>query len=160
MTLPWIPNQFVRNQVHSKRLAIETIILEQKDLVESLDETTENIKELKRDIEILNKDNELSFQELRRYGKNPSNLAAGDNIGGTDDNNNNEVTTDMESEEYAILEEEEEVLVQRIDTLEKSIQKSAMKRLGDRYARVCVCVCVCVGHMAISFVWFLIQQCW
>jgi len=126
--LPWIPNQFVRNQIRTKKLAIETIIQEQKDRVESLDETTQKIKEIKQEIESLHRDNELSFQELKQNGKTPGNLAAGDEgVAGVSS------VTDMESEEYAALEMEEEVLVNRIDRLERSIQQSAVKRLGDRY---------------------------
>ena len=136
--LPWIPNQFVRNQIRTKKLAIETIIQEQKDRVESLDETTQKIKEIKQEIESLHKDNELSFQELKQNGKTPENLAAGDEgIAGVSS------ITDMESEEYAALEVEEEVLVNRIDRLEKSIQQSAVKRLGDRCVHACMYVCMC-----------------
>jgi len=108
-------------------LVIETIIQEQKGLVESLDETTQKIKELKQDVEISHKDNELSFQELKRNGKNPGNLAAGEIVTGASR------ITNMDTEEYLKLEEEEEVLVNRIDRLENSIQQSAVKRLGDRY---------------------------
>lgn len=126
--LPWIPNQFVRNQVRSTKLAIDNIIREQKDMVENLDETTGKIKQLKQEVENLHKDNELSFQELKQNGKTPENLAAGDEtVEGTSK------ITDMKSEEYAKMEEEEEVLVNRIDRLEKNIQQSAVKRLGDRY---------------------------
>jgi septal ring factor EnvC (AmiA/AmiB activator) len=125
--LPWIPNQFVRNQVRSTKLAIDNIIREQKDMVENLDETTGKIKQLKQEVENLHKDNELSFQELKQNGKTPENLAAGDEtVEGTSK------ITDMKSEEYAKMEEEEEVLVNRIDRLEKNIQQSAVKRLGDR----------------------------
>jgi hypothetical protein len=125
--LPWIPNQFVRNQVRSSKRAIETIIREQKDMVENLDQTTEKIKQLKQDVENLHKDNELSFQELKQNGKSPENLAAGDEtVEGSSS------ITDMESDEYSKMEEEEEVLINRIDRLEKNIQKSAVKRLGDR----------------------------
>lgn len=126
--LPWIPNQFVRHQIRSKKHEIETLIQDQKDLVERLDTTHDKIKELKLEVEHLHKDNELSYQELKFNGKSPENLAAGDKeaTGGS-------TITDMESEEYAKMEEEEEVLVNRIDRLEKSIQKSAVKRLGARY---------------------------
>lgn len=126
--LPWIPNQFVRNQIRAKKAEIETIIQDQTDLVERLDKTHEKIKELKLEVENLHKDNELSYQELKFNGKTPENLAAGDKeaTGGSS-------ITDMESEEYAKMEEEEETLVNRIDRLEKTIQKNAVKRLGDRY---------------------------
>ena len=129
--IPWVPNQFVRNQVKSKKLSIDTIIQEQKDLVKSLDETTENIKELKHEVENLYKDNDLSYQELRHHGKTPENIAAGDKLV-----TEGSSVTDMESEEYAKMEELEEVLVNRIDRLEKTIRKDAAKRLGDRYALV------------------------
>ena len=128
--LPWIPNQFVRNQVKSKKLALETIVQEQKDMVKKLDETTEKIKHLKREVEDLHRDNEFSYQELKNNGKTPENLAAGDESVTTASS-----ITDMESEEYAKMEEEEEVLMNRIDRLEKSIQKDAVKRITDR----CVC---------------------
>ena len=129
--LPWIPNQFVRNQVRSKKLVLETIVQEQKDMVKKLDETTEKIKNLKKEVEDLHKDNELSYQELKHNGKTPQNLAAGDES----------VTiassiTDIESEEYAKLEEEEEILMNRIDRLEKRIQKDSAKRLTDRYVQL------------------------
>eukprot|EP00536_Pseudo-nitzschia_multiseries_P005802 jgi/Psemu1/65267/estExt_Genemark1.C_1160028 len=120
----------VRSQVKSKRIDIETIVQEQRALVDNLDATTAKIKDLKREVEILHKDNELSFQELRQNGKTPGNIAAGEGdpeagVGGG--------TADMESEGYAKMEEEEEILVQRIDRLEKNIQKSAVKRLSERY---------------------------
>lgn len=128
--LPWVPNLFfLRSEMRLKKLALETIIKEQKDIVESLDETTESIKELKRDVEFLNKDNELSFQELKRNGKSPENLAAG-GVGG-DKAYGGGTIADMESEEYQALEEEEELLVERIDQLEKHIQQSAIKRLSE-----------------------------
>lgn len=126
--VPWMPNQFTRYEVRAKKLALELVLEEQKDLVERLDKTTEKIRQLKQEVESLHKDNELSYQELKRNGKIPGNLAAGDE----------EVTgensiTNVESEEYAKLEEEEEILVNRIDRLEKSIQKSAVKRLTNSY---------------------------
>ena len=126
--LPWIPNQFMRSQMRSKKLALETVMQKQKDMVKQLDETTEKIKNLKKEIDNLHKDNELSYQELKQNGKNPGNLAAGDSS----------VTaassiTDMESEEYAKLEEEEEVLVNRINRLERNIQKESMKRVTEVY---------------------------
>ena len=131
MTIPWIPCHYVRRQVKSKKGAIETIIREQKDLVANLDETTASIKELKHDIEMITKDNELSFQEIRRNVKNPGNLAD-DNIAvGT--RADGVPTANIESDEYAKLEEEEEIIVQRIDSLEKSIQKSAEKRISERH---------------------------
>ena len=126
--LPWIPNQFTRYEVRSKRLALEFVVQEQKDLVERLDRTTEKIKELKQEVENLHRDNELSYQELKLNGKTPKNLAADDK-----DIQGETSITDMESEEYAKLEEEEEVLVNRIDRLEKSIQKSAVTRLTEKY---------------------------
>ncbi len=109
-------------------------------MVKELDQTTEKIKNLKREIESLHKDNELSYQELKHNGKNPGNLAAGDSS----------VTaasriTDMESDEYAKLEEEEEVLMNRINRLEKTIQKDSMKRVINTYVHLCffrLVVCV------------------
>mmetsp|Transcript_2433 Transcript_2433/g.6525 ORF Transcript_2433/g.6525 Transcript_2433/m.6525 type:complete len:423 (+) Transcript_2433:211-1479(+) len=130
MLLPWIPNQFVRSQVKSKRIEIETIIQEQKELVKNLDATTSKINDLKEEVEILNKDNELSFQELRRNGKTPGNLAAGEEDSGAGVGGG---TADMESEGYQKIEGEEDILIKRIDKLEKSIQKSAVKRLSKRY---------------------------
>ena len=135
LTAPWIPCHFVRRNVKSKKAEIETIIREQKGLVVLLDETTLRIKKLKSDIEMISKDNELSYQELRRSGKRPEDLAAGS--GGKGKETTTEAgtgtATDMESTEYEEMEEQEEVLVQRIDALEKSIQKSAAARLNDRY---------------------------
>jgi hypothetical protein len=135
VTAPWIPCHFVRRNVKSKKAEIETIIREQKGLVLLLDETTLKIKKLKSDIEMVSKDNELSYQELRRSGKRPEDLAAGSGGEGkgTTTEEGTGTVTDMESTEYEEMEEQEEVLVQRIDALEKSIQKSAMARLNDRY---------------------------
>lgn len=110
---------------------METIIREQKDLVADLDETTASIKELKHDIEMITKDNELSFQEMRRNGKFPGNLVDDNIEGGA--GVDGRTASNIESEEYAKLEEEEEIIVQRIDSLEKSIQKSAEKRISERY---------------------------
>ena len=132
LTAPWIPCHFVRRNVKSKKAEIETIIREQKGLVVLLDETTLRIKKLKSDIEMISKDNELSYQELRRSGKRPEDLAAGSGGKGTTEAGTG-TATDMESTEYEEMEEQEEVLVQRIDALEKSIQKSAAARLNDRY---------------------------
>ncbi|MGK3762513.1 MAG: hypothetical protein ACI8RD_014831 [Bacillariaceae sp.] len=105
-----------------------------------LDDTTLKIKKLKSDIEMISKDNELSYQELRRSGKRPEDLTAGAGEGKetsteaeTGTGTGTGTATDMESTEYEEMEEQEEVLVQRIDTLEKSIQKSAIARLNDRY---------------------------
>lgn len=81
-------------------------------MVEKLDETTANIKELRKEIEILSKDNELSFQEIHRSGR--------------------EIAIDMESEQYAEIEKEEEALVTRIQKLERAIQRSTEKRLNER----------------------------
>ncbi len=126
--LPWIPNQFMQSQMRSKKLALETVMQEQKDMVKQLDETTEKIKNLKKEIDNLHKDNELSYQELKQNGKNPGNLASGDSsVTATSS------ITDMESEEYAKLEEEEEVLVNRINRLERTIQKESMKRVTEVY---------------------------
>ena len=132
LTAPWIPCHFVRRNVKSKKAEIETIIREQKGLVVLLDETTLRIKKLKSDIEMISKDNELSYQELRRSGKRPEDLAAGSGGKGTTEAGTG-TATDMESTEYEEMEEQEEILVQRIDALEKSIQKSAAARLNDRY---------------------------
>lgn len=128
--LPWIPNQFVRSKVKSKRLELETIIQEQKEMVENLDLTTDKIKDLKREVEFLYRDNELSFQELKRNGKTPANLAAGEEDGAAMMGGG---TSDMDSEGYAKIEEDEEILVRRIDKLEKRIQSSAIERLSERY---------------------------
>jgi hypothetical protein len=125
--LPWVPTHFARRQVRSKKLAIDFIIQDQKELVEKLDDRTAKIKELKLDLESLHRDNELSFQELKMNGKSPENLAAGDK-GVTGET----TVTNMESDEYASLEEEEHVLLQRIDRLEKSIQKRSAKRIIQR----------------------------
>jgi hypothetical protein len=142
VTAPWIPCHFVRSNVKSKKVEVETIIREQKGLVILLDDTTLKIKKLKSDIEMISKDNELSYQELRRSGKRPEDLTAGAGEGketsteaetGTGTGTGTGTATDMESTEYEEMEEQEEVLVQRIDTLEKSIQKSAIARLNDRY---------------------------
>jgi len=126
--LPWIPNQFMRSQVKSKKVALETVVQQQKDMVKQLDETTEKIKNLKKEIEDLHKDNELNYQELKYNGKNPGNLAAGDSAVTASSR-----ITDMESDDYAKLEEEEEVLMNRINRLEKTIQKDSMKRVTDTY---------------------------
>jgi len=140
VTAPWIPCHFVRRNVKSKKVEVETIIREQKGLVILLDDTTLKIKKLKSDIEMISKDNELSYQELRRSGKRPEDLTAGAGEGKetsteaeTGTGTGTGTATDMESTEYEEMEEQEEVLVQRIDTLEKSIQKSAIARLNDRY---------------------------
>tara|TARA_B110001450_G_C17556197_1_gene454755 strand:+ start:184 stop:717 length:534 start_codon:yes stop_codon:yes gene_type:complete len=117
-------------------MQIEAIINEQKKLVTNLDETTAKVKELKLDIEMITKDNELSYQELRRNsnyntknnGKNTKeNLAASmEDIEEEDDDNSS-------NKEYEKIEEEEEILVQRIDSLEESIQRAAQKRINKRY---------------------------
>ncbi|KAG7367580.1 cyclophilin type peptidyl-prolyl cis-trans isomerase [Nitzschia inconspicua] len=113
MLLPWIPCQQTRWQIATRKANISSLIQEQKDLVDRLDETTANIKELRKEIEILSKDNELSFQEIHRNGR--------------------EIGMDMESEQYAAIEKEEEALVARIEKLEKAIQKNSEKRLNERY---------------------------
>lgn len=82
-------------------------------MVERLDTVTANIKELRKEIEVLSKDNELSFQEIHRNGR--------------------ELAIDMESQQYSEVEKEEEVLVTRIEKLEKAIQRSSEKRLNERY---------------------------
>lgn len=115
MMLPWIPCQRTSWQIHSRKAAIDTLVLEQKDMVQRLDETTSNMKELKKEIELLTKDNELSFREIHRNGR--------------------EIAIDMESEEYAEIEQEEEALVQRIQKLEIAVQKNSEKRLNERYVR-------------------------
>jgi hypothetical protein len=81
-------------------------------MVELLDETTSKMKELRKDIEILAKDNELSFQQIHRNGK--------------------DMAIDMESEQYADIEKEEEGLVKRIKRLEKAIQTRSENRLMER----------------------------
>jgi hypothetical protein len=81
-------------------------------MVELLDETTSKMKELRKDIEILAKDNELSFQQIHRNGK--------------------DMAIDMESEQYADIEKEEEGLVKRIKRLEKAIQTKSENRLMER----------------------------
>jgi hypothetical protein len=112
LLLPWIPSQRTSWQVQSRRAAIDALLLEQKDMVLRLDETTMNLKELKTEIEILTKDNELSFREIHRNGR--------------------EIAIDMESEQYAEIELEEEGLVKRIQKLENAIQKNSEKRLTER----------------------------
>jgi dsDNA-specific endonuclease/ATPase MutS2 len=112
MMLPWIPCQRIRWQIAARKATISSLIQEQKDMVEKLDETTANIKELRKEIEILSKDNELSFQEIHRSGR--------------------EIAIDMESEQYAEIEKEEEALVTRIQKLERAIQRSTEKRLNER----------------------------
>jgi hypothetical protein len=110
--LPWIPHQRTRWQIKARKGKIDQLILEQKELVQKLDDTTESIRSLKKEIEILTKDNELSFQEIHRSGK--------------------KAVIDMESKEYASLEEEEHALVTRIEKLEKAVQKNSAKRVKDR----------------------------
>lgn len=113
MLLPWIPCQRTRWQISSRKATISSLIEEQKDMVERLDTVTANIKELRKEIEVLSKDNELSFQEIHRNGR--------------------ELAIDMESQQYSEVEKEEEVLVTRIEKLEKAIQRSSEKRLNERY---------------------------
>ena len=115
MLLPWIPSQRTSWQIQARKAAIDTIMLGQKDMVARLDETTSNMKELKKEIEILTKDNELSFREIHRNGQ--------------------ELAIDMESEQYAEVEQQEEALVKRIQKLEVAIQKSSEKRLTERYVQ-------------------------
>jgi hypothetical protein len=81
-------------------------------MVDLLDETTASIKELRQDLEILSKDNELSFQQIHLNGK--------------------DMAIDMESEQYADIEKEEEGLVTRIKRLEKGIQTKSENRLLER----------------------------
>jgi hypothetical protein len=117
MLLPWIPCQQTRSQISSRKYAIALMLQEQKEMVDLLDETTAAIKELREDIEILSKDNELSFQQIHRNGK--------------------DIAIDMESEQYSDIEKEEEGLVTRIKRLEKAIQTNSENRLMERYGDEC-----------------------
>jgi len=160
VTTPWVPCYYVRKIVQSKRLQIEAIINEQKKLVTNLDETTAKVKELKLDIEMITKDNELSYQELRRNsnyntknnGKNTKeNLAASmEDIEEEDDDNSS-------NKEYEKIEEEEEILVQRIDSLEESIQRAAQKRINKRYGNGQYRFRVNVRDKEGDLSWFIIE---
>jgi len=159
VTIPWIPCCFVRKNVQSKKVEILTIIGEQKKLVTGLDETTAKIKEVKLDLEMITNDNELSYQEIRRNGNTPEILAA--SVEGEEEKIDTGAAavsaSDMEGEEYEKREEEEEVLVQRIDTLEKSIQKSAQKRLNERYGNGNYRFKVNVRDQKGDLSWFVIE---
>jgi hypothetical protein len=114
--LPWIPHQRKRWQVSSKRAVIDGMIEEQTRSIQMLDDTTERILILRKDVESLGKENELSFHELRRGGRT--------------------LPDDMESPGYEEEEAIEESLVKRIDKLESTIQASARKRLEQRYVEM------------------------
>lgn len=91
------------------------MIDEQKDLVVQLDEVTQNIRALEKDVVSVTKDNELNFQELERSGKLIK-------------------TQEIQNKEgYEEQEQEEEELIQRIDDLEKAVKLSATRRLEQRY---------------------------
>ena len=79
-----------------------------------LDETTDEIRTLQKEINILTKDNELNFQELDRAGK----LLKTQELG--------------KKEGYEEQEQREEALVQRIDDLEQTVKKTAARRLQQR----------------------------
>jgi len=113
MVLPWIPCQRRYWQIKSRRATINTLLKEQKDMVQQLDDVTGSIQDLKKEIDVLTKDNELSYQEIYRNGKG--------------------LVIDVESEEYEELEEEEEGLVNRIDRLETAIQEVSFQRLTEAY---------------------------
>jgi hypothetical protein len=115
LVLSWIPYQRTRWQVSSKRAIIETLIEEQKKSIQMLDETTERIRILRKDVEIITKDNELSFQEFHRSGGLPDSM-----------------TTPAGDEEDQQVEEN---LLKRIEKLEKGIQVASRKRLDRRYVR-------------------------
>jgi len=159
VTIPWIPCCFVRKHVQSKKVEILTTIGEQKKLVTGLDETTAKIKEVKLDLEMITNDNELSYQEIRRNGNTPEILAA--SVEGEEEKIDTGAAagaaSDMEGEEYEKREAEEEVLVQRIDALEKSIQKSAQKRLNERYGNGNYRFKVNVRDQKDDLSWFVIE---
>lgn len=115
LLLSWVPHQRTRWQVSSKRAIIEDMIEEQKNSIQMLDETTERIRILRKDVEIITKDNELSFQEIHRRGGLPENMK----------------TTAGDEEDQEV----ETNLLKRIDKLEKGIQVAARKRLDRRYVR-------------------------
>jgi septal ring factor EnvC (AmiA/AmiB activator) len=115
MVLPWIPAQITRSTALSKQKEIQSMIDEQKDLVVQLDEVTQNIRALEKDVVSVTKDNELNFQELERSGKLLK-------------------TQEIQNKEgYEEQEQEEEELIQRIDDLEKAVKLSATRRLEQRY---------------------------
>jgi hypothetical protein len=113
MILPWIPRQQTQWKIASQRAEIHALITEQHGFVKNLDTTTEQIRTLKHGVEVFTKENEASFQELH---------------GGT-------TTPDLENEQYMEVEKAEEVFVQRIDGLEKHIQKTSTKLVQQRYER-------------------------
>jgi hypothetical protein len=115
LLFPWIPHQRTRWLVSSKRAIIEAMIDEQKKSIKMLDETTERIRTIRKDVESLTKDNELSFLEFHRSGKLPADM----------------VSTAGDEEDQQV----ELNLLKRIDKLEKGIQTAARKRLDQRYVQ-------------------------
>mmetsp|Transcript_24614 Transcript_24614/g.28128 ORF Transcript_24614/g.28128 Transcript_24614/m.28128 type:complete len:139 (+) Transcript_24614:368-784(+) len=108
---------------------------------------------------MITNDNELSYQEIRRNGNTPEILAA--SVEGEEEKIDTGAAagaaSDMEGEEYEKREAEEEVLVQRIDALEKSIQKSAQKRLNERYGNGNYRFKVNVRDQKDDLSWFVIE---
>lgn len=114
MILPWFPAQTTRWTMHSQKTAIQAMMEEQKDLVSQLDETTDRIRQLQKDINRLTTENELSYQELDRHGK----LIKTQEL--------------MDNETYTKQEEVEEAFVKRIDELETNVKATATRRLETR----------------------------
>ena len=119
MFLPWIVTQRTYWQVKSRRSTMEELLDRQKDLIQKLDDTTSNMKKLREDIDLLTKDNEMTYQEIQRQSKNMKVLA-------------DHPLDNMESEEYEAMEKDEESLMTRITKLERAIQKNSHKRLTER----------------------------
>lgn len=98
---------------------MEALLNKQKDLIQKLDDTTANMKKLREDIDLVTKDNEMTYQEIQRQSKDLKVLAE-------------HPLDNVESEEYETMEKDEESLMTRITKLEHAIKKNSHKRLTER----------------------------
>jgi hypothetical protein len=106
MLVPWIPCQHTKLDIHARKAEIQSLIVEQKEFVRDLDKYTETMKELRQNMEVLTKQNELTFRETSMEL--------------------------LENEQYLEVEKAEETFVNRIDGLEKHIQIESQKRVKER----------------------------
>jgi hypothetical protein len=103
----------MQGQIKLRKSEIHGLVKDQKGLIQQLESSTDQIRQLRTEVDVLTKENEVTFRELRNHG-------------GT--------TPDLKNEQYIKVEEAEEVFVKRIDELEKQIQKNSQKRVQERYA--------------------------
>ena len=111
VVLPWINNKRSEWQLLSAKDELGTMMKEQKTLFRELDKTTGTLRDLGRDSERLDLENDKMFRLLQKNG----------------------ATADLENEQYAQIEQVEDAMLKRIDDLEKHIQENSAKAVVEAF---------------------------